>query len=192
MTDTILWRRLDRPGHEVAELSPASDGWLLSGAALFADEGRPCRLEYAVVCDRAFVTHRCSVSGLVGTTRVRLDVERDAHGVWTIDGARDAALAGCVDVDIGFTPSTNLLPIRRLALDVGAAASVRAAWVRFPELTVEVLEQRYTRIAPDRYLYESDGGNFRRELTANDTGFVLRYPGLWEAESMSPSSSLEQ
>lgn len=185
MTDTILWRRLDRPGHEVAELAPATDGWLLSGVALFAEARRPCRLEYTVVCDREFVTQRCSVSGLVGTTRVRLDVERDAHGVWTIDGARDAKLAGCVDVDIAFTPSTNLLPIRRLSLAVGAAASVRAAWVRFPELAVEVLEQRYTRIAPDRYLYESDGGNFRRALTVDETGFVLRYPELWEAEGPS-------
>lgn len=182
MTETILWRRLDVPGHEAAELAPASDSWLLSGTAVFAESGRPCRIEYAIVCDRAFVTRRCSVSGRVGSARVRLDVERDPDGEWLLDGSRVAELTGCLDVDLGFSPATNLLPIRRLALSLGAAAPVRAAWVRFPELTVEVLEQSYTRIATDRYLYESDGGNFRRELVVGETGFVMEYPGLWQAE----------
>jgi hypothetical protein len=182
MSETILWRRLDEPGHDVAELAPTLDGWLLSGAAVFAESGRPCRLEYAVVCDRAFATRRCTVSGRVGATHVRLDVERDASDAWLVDGERVPSLTGCVDIDLAFTPATNLLPIRRLALAVGEAAPVRAAWVRFPELSLDVLEQTYTRVAADRYLYESDGGNFRRELTVSAMGFVLEYPGLWTRE----------
>lgn len=182
MTETILWRRLDLPGHEAAALAPSTEGWLLSGTAVFAESGRPCRLDYAIRCDQAFVTRHCTVSGIVGTARVRLDVERAPDGAWSVNGAGAPALAGCIDVDLGFSPSTNLLPIRRLALAVGTSAPVRAAWVRFPELTVEILEQSYTRVSTDRYLYESDGGNFRRELTVDDTGFVLLYPGLWQAE----------
>jgi uncharacterized protein len=185
MTDTILWRRLDEPGHEAAELAPSADGWLLSGTAVFAESGRPCRLDYTIRCDRAFVTRHCTVSGLVGMSRVRLDVERAASGAWFVNGAREPALDGCIDVDLGFSPSTNLLPIRRLSLPVGATAPVRAAWVRFPELTVDILEQSYARIASDRYLYESDGGNFRQELTVAGTGFVLHYPELWLAEASS-------
>ena len=64
---------------------------------------------------------------------------------------------------------------------MGASADVRAAWVRFPELAIELLEQRYTRLAAHRYLYESAGGTFRRELTVDDHGFVVDYPGLWIA-----------
>ena len=86
-------------------------------------------------------------------------------------------------VDLGFSPSTNLLPIRRLRLAVGATAPIRAAWVRFPELTTEVLEQTYTRLATDRYLCQSVAGRFRRELTVDTTGLVLDCPGLWIAEA---------
>ena len=86
------------------------------------------------------------------------------------------------DIDLGFSPATNLLPIRRLELTVGASATVRAAWVRFPEMMLEVLDQVYTRLGPDRYLYESAGGEFRRELTVNRRGFVIDYPGFWRAE----------
>ena len=105
---------------------------------------------------------------------------------WTIicderEDIRDD-LAGCIDVDFGFSPSTNLLPIRRLDLAIGAAADVSAAWVKFPEFTVHRLDQRYTRLAETTYLYESRN-NFRREITVDDSGFVVDYPGLWKAEA---------
>jgi len=58
---------------------------------------------------------------------------------------------------------------------------VRAAWVRFPELTVEVLEQAYRRSADSIYHYESAGGKFFRDLVVNHVGFVLEYPGIWTA-----------
>lgn len=118
----------------------------------------------------------------IGATTVSLEVARNAKGAWTVGGAPATNLNGCDDIDLGFTPATNLLPIRKLGLAVGATAAVRAAWVRFPELTTEVLDQVYTRIAPDQYLYESAGGSFHRELRVHDTGFVLDYPGLWRVE----------
>jgi uncharacterized protein len=55
--------------------------------------------------------------------------------------------------------------------------------VRFPELTLEVLEQSYTRLTELTYRYESAGGEFTRELTINGDGFVVDYPGLWRDET---------
>jgi hypothetical protein len=120
---------------------------------------------------------------------VALDVVRAAIGNWTVGGAPAPSLKGCDDIDLGFSPATNLLPIRRLELAVGASAVVRAAWIRFPELTTEVLEQTYTRLNPERYLYESAGGSFRRELIVDVFGFVLDYPDLWRAEARKAGGS---
>ena len=53
---------------------------------------------------------------------------RSAAGVWTLDGAAVSGLEACVDLDLGFTPATNLLQIRRLALALGSIATRR----RFP------------------------------------------------------------
>jgi uncharacterized protein len=158
-------------------------GWRLSGVAVLAESERPCRLRYVITCDAEWHTRRCRLRGYIGAASLSLDLARDPAGEWAVDGARAPALSGCDDVDLGFSPATNLLPIRRLRLTVGASAPVRAAWVRFPELTTEVLEQVYTRIAPERYLYESAGGAFRRELTVDALGFVLHYPELWRAEA---------
>ena len=82
-----------------------------------------------------------------------------------------------------FTPATNLLPVRRLGLAVGARAAVPAAWLRWPDVALEPLDQVYARQAPDRYHYQSGGGAFTALLDVRADGFVVRYPGLWVAES---------
>jgi len=181
--ETIVWKRLDLPGHETATAVRGADGWQLSGVAVLVESGRPCRLEYEIACDARWLTRRCSIHGYIGTAPVALDVVRGASGSWTLGGTPAPSLNGCDDIDLGFSPATNLLPVRRLQLAVGANAVVRAAWIRFPELTTEVLEQSYTRLSSERYLYESAGGSFRRELTVDAFGFVLDYPGLWRVEA---------
>ncbi len=182
----VLWRRLDLPGHEIATIAPDADGWRVDGVAVLAESGRPCRIEYDIACDARWMTRHCVIRGFVGEQRVSLEIERRSIGVWSIDGQEVPALGGCDDIDLGFSPSTNLLPIRRLALPVGAHAVVRAAWIRFPQLTAEVLVQTYTHVSADRYVYESAGGAFRRELEVDDFGCVIHYPGLWHAEATAP------
>lgn len=75
-----------------------------------------------------------------------------------------------------------MLPIRRLALDVAASAPARAAWLRVEPTSLEPVEQSYTRIAPDRYLYET-GPDFRRTITVDANGLPLEYPEGWVAEA---------
>ena len=150
---------------------------------MLVESGQPCRLDYEITCDLNWVTRRCSVGGYIGATTIALDVSRNDTGEWTVGGAPAMTLGGCDDVDLGFSPATNLLPIRRLGLAVGARAAVRAAWIRFPDLTTEVLQQVYTRLTVDHYLYESAGGTFRRELIVDEVGFVLDYPDLWRSET---------
>jgi hypothetical protein len=114
-----------------------------------------------------------------GTTRtLRLTVDEQRRW-WDASGELQP-LRGCVDVDLGVSPSTNTLPIRRLGLEVGAAAEIGAAWVRFPELDVTRLDQRYTRLDARRYRYQSlpDGRAYAIEV--DDRGLVRRYEDGWE------------
>jgi len=181
--ESILWRRLDVPGHELAELRPTTSGWQLRGIALFAHAERPCRLEYDIRCDRDWRTEIATIGGNAGETTVALELLRNPAGEWAVGGSKIWELTDCDDVDLNFSPSTNMLPIRRSGLAVGESARVRAAWVLFPELKLEVLEQVYTRTGPETYRYESANGKFRRELTVDAVGFVLEYPDFWRAEA---------
>jgi hypothetical protein len=184
MATRILWQRVDRPGHEISVLEPHAGGWQLVGTAIFAQEKLPCELKYRIECDDRWQTRSASISGYVGTKSVSLDCVRQESGAWRFNDERVPEVDWCVDIDLGFSPSTNLLPIRRLALSIGSSAKVGAAWVRFPELSVEALEQVYTRLDENRYLYESGDGSFRRELLIGLDGFVVEYPGYWHAEAI--------
>ncbi|MEP6999326.1 MAG: putative glycolipid-binding domain-containing protein [bacterium] len=180
---TILWRRVDMPGHEVAELTATTAGFRLSGVAAFAYENMPCRMEYVIRCDALWRTKSLHLQGHVGAALASLNLARSTDDSWMANDTPMPHLLGCVDVDLGFSPSTNLLPIRRLRLAVGAQASVRAAWVRFPELKLEVLEQTYAHTSELSYTYESAAGTFRRDLSTNASGFVVEYPDYWAAEA---------
>lgn len=158
------------------------DGWTLAGVAVGGEHGAAYRLDYVVSTDTSWRTRACVVHGAVGARPVAISIERDDSGRWTLDGAAVTVVAGCADVDLSFTPATNLLPIRRLALAVGAGAKVRAAWLRVPALDLQPLEQQYTRTATATYDYES-GGTFQRMLTVDSNGIVCDYPTLWVAES---------
>jgi hypothetical protein len=183
---TILWKRLDRPGHEAAWLAFHTRCWHLAGTVVVEDEGRPCRLDYAVVCDADWRTLWARVNGWVGLQEIICRVSVDRTGSWRMNGLAQPAVQGCVDVDLGFTPSTNLLPIRRLDLKVGESAPVKAAWIRFPDFSLQPLEQVYRRQGEREWEYESAGGRFRARLEVDDLGRVLRYGDIWVAEGRYP------
>jgi hypothetical protein len=174
----VLWNRLDQAGHDSARLSESAAGAIIEGTAVFEEAGRPCRLDYRVVCDAAWLTVSARVTGWLDAATVDLTIDVDATRTWTIAGERRPDLRDCVDIDLSFTPATNLLPIRRCSPAVGERVPVRAAWLGFPEMSVEPLDQVYERLSESRYRYESGQGSF--VLETNAVGFVTRYPGLWE------------
>lgn len=169
----LEWRRLDGPGLETCR----RDGLRLSGSAVFVDEV-PCLLTYAIEVDRRGRTRSAVVDGWIGQERIRVELRADARRRWTMNGRRVPAVDGADDVDFGFSPATNALPIRRLRLAVGREAPATAAWLRLPDLSLERLDQVYRRTGMRSYAYRSAGG-FRARLAVDAAGFVTRYPGRW-------------
>jgi len=173
-TRRAAWRRSDEiETDELCTLTVRDNGYSLVGTVLGADSGAPLRVEYQVLVDRAGLTTAAHVRELRGFTTRTLAIERSAKGAWTVDGAASRALKGCTDIDLGISPSTNTLPIRRLNLAVGAAQTIQAAWVRFPELVVVKTAQTYSRL--DEFTYRYASGTFEAELTVDDDGLVTGY-----------------
>jgi PhnB protein len=182
----MRWRRLDLPGRETARIDRTADGWRLSGELEAEEAGVAARLGYVIDCDTDWRTRRAVITGLASGAAIRFEFGADGAGHWTLNGAPLPLVEGALDLDLGFTPATNLLPIRRLDLAVGERAEVRTAWLRFPELRVEALQQSYRREAPRVFRYVSlvDGEPFEARLDTDSLGRVLHYQGLWEAEPM--------
>lgn len=178
---SIIWRRLDMPGHESARVYGDPDGWYLDGASIFLHDGKPCRLEYLIQCDPDWQTTFVTIDGWVGDEVVEVEMSASEDG-WYFNEEEVAGFEGCADIDLNFSPLTNLLPIRRLNLAVGESRKVRAAWLRFPSFELEVLDQIYTRVDAKTVRYERLDGQFSAELKVNDAGLVTEYPGFWTLE----------
>lgn len=173
-TRRVAWRRSDEvESDEHATVTIRDTGLSMVGTVLGAEAGIPVRIEYRVMTEGSGLTTAAHVRDLRGFEQRALTLERTAKGVWSVNGKVDRSLKGCTDVDLGCSPSTNTLPIRRLRLGVGASQSIQAAWVRFPELTVTKGIQTYTRL--DEFTYRYDSGTFSAELVVDDDGLVASY-----------------
>jgi hypothetical protein len=180
--DTICWRRIDMPGHDACRLQQVDDGWRLDGAAVFRQDHQPVRLAYRLVCDARWRTREGIVSGWIGERDCAFRITRTADGLWTVNDETIADLEGCLDLDFGFTPATNVSQLRRIALDIGHAADVPVAWLDVAAGTTGVLHQRYERRTADAYWYQAPRFNYAAQLEVRSSGFVRHYPELWEEE----------
>jgi hypothetical protein len=185
-TELILWRRLDAPGHDACRLERTGSGWRLDGAAVFRGEGGPARLAYQVECDARWTTRGGFVRGWMGARAVDLRAARAADGVWTLNERTVSRVEGCVDLDLGFTPATNLFQLRRVDLRPGEVAEVPVAWLDVEAGTLDVLQQRYERRADGSYWYEAPRFGYAAPLGVGDSGFIRDYPRLWRAELVVP------
>ncbi len=178
----VLWRSLDSVGLEYFDLWEVSNGWLLRGRGTRIHRHRTLGFDYDISCDKGWETKQVDVnvrSRLKGRSlRVRVDRKKR----WLVNGNEQANLNGCSDIDLLWTPATNTLPIRRLSLKIGQSKVVVSAWVRFPELKVRPLSQKYSRVAKNRYRYESATG-FAAELAVDPHGLVVDFPSVWKREA---------
>jgi hypothetical protein len=188
----VLWREIADPGTHWCELVQEINGWRLSGLVLTVFADHPAQVRYEIVVDETWATRDVEVairSGATGAER-RLQLTIDAVQRWQVQ--RDPPLPagatpddpeawrGLFDIDLSLSPATNTLPIRRIAPAIGESMRSTAVWVIFPELTIERLPQRYTRLDDRRYRYESHAGAFQADIVVDDLGLVVSYEGLWQ------------
>ncbi|MFI7210616.1 putative glycolipid-binding domain-containing protein [Micromonospora maritima] len=201
MPKSLFWVRTDTAGSEHVVLDERQ-GLTAQGVALAVDPiPYTCRYRLTLAPDWSTSRLEVDADGAGWSRSVRL--ERGADG-WRVrtgeEGDLDAALraaghptaglpgtddpdrlAEALDVDLGGSPLTNTLPIRRIGLGrlpADLATGVKVAWVLLPSLAVVPDEQVYTSLGPGRVRYASDG--FTADLEVDPEGFVVRYPGLAE------------
>jgi uncharacterized protein len=172
----ISWADASGTGFETVSVTFGERG-LRASAHVRGPAGTPFEIDYSIECDDKWQTRAVHLDEIGGRS---LTLRADGHGTWTDgDGKVLPALAGAVDVDISATPFSNTLPIRRVPLGIGESIDIVTAYIAVPGLVASAGTQRYTRVARNRYRFESQDGDFAREITVDGEGFVLNYPGLF-------------
>lgn len=176
----VLWHSPQLQSSERCTLADHPEGHSLTGVVVVPINGQPAVLRYQVAVDPQWRTQHVEIVITDDGGERRIAMNTDGSGHWLVNGLTAADLDSCTDVDLGWTPATNTLPMRRLNLKVGEAASITAAWVRFPELVIEPNVQTYDRLGERRWRYSS--GTFAADLEVDPECLVLRYGAdLWTA-----------
>lgn len=196
---SLVWRRLDTAGAEHAVVDDSRG--LHARGTIVAAAPVPYTLRYEIRTDEAWTSvslaataegdgwqRTVNLQRAVGQWRVTAGEQGDLDRALTaagrarllLPGAEDPdTLAPALDVDLGFSPLTNTLPIRRLGLlgaPSGTATTITAAWILVPSLTVVAAQQSYAVRAAGTIRYSS--GTFAADLTVDADGYVRDYPGL--------------
>lgn len=155
------------------------DGYRFAGNTLIRHEGIRVEIDYVVEARPDWSTRSARVE--IPAVATLFEVEVSPDGRWVIDGDHRPDLDGCVDIDLGWTPATNTLPIRRLSFRSGIPASTRVGWLKWSELVFMPAEQSYTKHDEGRWTYSS--GEFSAELVVDERGVVIDYgdPPIWRA-----------
>jgi hypothetical protein len=176
----VMWRRvMDDLSFEQARLVRTETGPEISGTVLIAENSLPLRVEYRIACDAAWQTRMVQVEQTWRGVRRTLRLDHDGNGHWQRDGQEDLTLAGCTDVDLSVSPSTNALPVNRLRLEPRVTGEIQAAWVRFPGLDVTPARQLYRRLAERQYQYSSPDSGFTARIDVDGDGLPIDYDGIW-------------
>ena len=176
----VHWRRLDRPGQDRAELISTDLGHRIVGAAHFQAPDELVAITYLVTLKPDWTTESAALRVMSGGGRRRVRIVRNDAQEWMVQGQPMPAVSGCIDFDLAFTPATNLISIRRLALEVGQSAEVTAAWFDFRTNTLTPLRQIYRRTSVVQYRYSCPDLACESSLRVDAAGFVRDYPPLWE------------
>jgi hypothetical protein len=89
----------------------------------------------------------------------------------------DLGLDGADFFDLGYSPLFNSLPVvRDQLLRAGAPRDYVMRWVDVPSLEVHRSEQRYEPLGNGLVHFRS--GGFSADISFDETGLVLDYPGL--------------
>jgi hypothetical protein len=185
----VTWHCAQLASSEHCTLAKGPDGYEFCGVVVTPLAQLPCHIDYSVLVDLEWRPRRVQATVTSSSGKREIDLQSRPTGGWEMDGAWVPDLVDCHDVDLGWTPATNTIPVRRLGLQIGESRSITAAWIRFPELDVVRNVQRYTRIGSDVWRYEA--GEYEFEIVVDaTTGLVLAYgDDLWRASDIARAST---
>jgi len=143
------------------------EGIHFEGVVLGGSMNEPFAVRYAVMADS---DGRCrGVTARAIGSPVLLELFADGNGGWTdADGHVIRELDGAIDIDLGITPVTHALTMRRLGLGIWEAAQVQVACFDVLAGEIELAQRRYERVGTDRFRVEESATGAGREYRTDN------------------------
>jgi hypothetical protein len=157
---------------EHSVITVVEEGIELEGVVLGGTLEEPFAIRYAVMADP---DGRCrGVTARTIGSPILVEIFADRMGGWTDDdGVVLRELEGALDVDLGVTPVTHALVIRRLGLAVGESADVSVAAVDVLGGEIRMDARHYVRLGEDHYRVEDTETGEAAELRLAASNWII-------------------
>ena len=179
MQEVLLWSGIEYQSLEHCNLTVARPGIEVNATILGVSNNQIFKVDYSIRTNNSWQTIFCQVQMKTGNQLAVFRMGSDGNGNWTLNNELATQFAGCIDVDIIFTPFTNSLPINRLALRIGESAQIQVVYFDLATFELRPATQRYTRLADRKYKFENVPNDFEADLEVDELGMVISYPGLF-------------
>ena len=171
----VVWVRQDAPGNDACRFADAEGGYLIDGSST---DAKGDVLPYRIRARGDGTTRRARIGA-----KSRIFVRRAPDNTWLLNGAPAPAVAGAEDIDLGFTPASLTLPIRRLKLGIGDDAGIMVARLDLETERLTPLHLVFRRTADEEYECLNAATGKTSHLVVDRHGIVQRHTGHWIAQS---------
>lgn len=172
---SVIWVRQDEPGNDACRFADAEEGYLIDGSST---DAKGNTLPYRIRARGDGTTRRARIGA-----KSRIFVSRAPDNTWLLNGRPAPAVAGAEDIDLGFTPATLTLPIRRLKLGIGDEAGIMVARLDLENDRLTPLHLVFRRIAGEQYDCLNAETGKTSHLSVDRQGIIQTDPGQWIAQT---------
>lgn len=180
MQKKITWRSQACQSEEHCEISSSDAGIEIRGSVQgTADDGKEFEINYTLELSPEWQVQHIVVRDAKDEGN-ELDLQYE-NGQWfDVDGWHLEAYDGVEYVDLTITPSTNTLPIKRLAFEGREPQKIDVLYIDLPSFQTRRVEQYYTKLGKHTYRYQDgERPDFIADIVLDDDDFVAIYPNLF-------------
>lgn len=187
MQKNILWTGIAYRSLENCIVTITAEGSETSSSIAGEYDGILYKLEYRIRTNRFWETLFFEITSQCQNRVELIRFLSDGKGNWSSDGQPLEKFNGCIDIDISLTPFTNTLPINRLTLAENQQEQIPVLYLDILGRRIIPVQQKYTRLSPESYKYENVPNDFESIISVDESGLVVKYPGLFERSSITDS-----
>jgi uncharacterized protein len=188
MQFNILWTGREYYSLENCLVDITPSGVDIDSVIVGKHEGKLYKVEYHIKTDPDWETQFVQVTSRHSNRELRCRLHSAGGGNWISEGNVKSQFEGCTDVDIAVTPFTNTLPINRLKINPQESREIKVIYFDLLQQQIRPVKQLYKRTGDLQYHYENIPNDFETDITVDENGFVVDYPGLFLRSDIQRSS----
>ncbi|MEY8760890.1 putative glycolipid-binding domain-containing protein [Chryseobacterium tongliaoense] len=175
----LLWKGLEHNSLEHCIIRNEEETITVKSVILGNTSDYIYTVDYMVVLDKKWNVLKFLITSEINGKQHLMTGEKSGNE-WTINHANNSDYTGFHYIDISLTPFTNSLPINNLLLAQNEEKNIKVIYIDILKNEIKPVEQKYTNMAKNRYLYMSIESGFSAQIVTDDDGLVKTYPDLFE------------